>query len=125
GTAEDQEDDVSALSFAWDFDGDGFYEGGTDVLEPPVETYTQAGIYGVKFRVTDSGGSSDVDTVPVLATSPQDGLNQAPNAQLLVDKASGNAPLTVQFDASASLDQDGEIVEYAWDWNGDGIYDGF
>ena len=29
----------------------------------------------------------------------------------------------IEFDATASSDHDGEIVEYAWDWNGNGTYD--
>jgi hypothetical protein len=34
-------------------------------------------------------------------------------------------PLTLAFDAGTSADPDGAIIEYAWDWDGDGLYDGF
>jgi PKD repeat protein len=33
--------------------------------------------------------------------------------------------MTVEFDASGSSDSDGSIIEYAWDFDGDGLYDGF
>ena len=123
GIAEDAEDDASALTYAWDFDGDGIYEAGTDTLTPPVQNYATPGIYGVKFRVTDSDGASDVDTVPVLVTDPDAPANQQPTAALQVDIAEGDAPLAVNFDASGSSDSDGSIVDYAWDWDGDGLYD--
>ena len=124
GIAEDAEDDASALTYAWDFDGDGIYETGTDTLTPPVQNYASAGLFNAKFRVTDSEGSSDVDTVPVLVTDPDAPANQQPTAALQVDIAEGDAPLAVNFDASGSSDSDGNIVDYAWDWDGDGIYDG-
>ncbi len=38
--------------------------------------------------------------------------------------ASGPAPLFVTFDAGASYDPDGGPVLLAWDFNGDGVYDG-
>ena len=35
----------------------------------------------------------------------------------------GQAPLEVEFDASMSKDPDGQIVNYEWDFNEDGIFD--
>ncbi len=120
GTAEDSEDDASALAFAWDFDGDGIYESGTDTLTPAPQNYTAAGLFNAKFRVTDSEGASDVDTVAVQVTAA---ANQLPTAVLQFDQNSGDAPLTVSFSAFGSVDPDGNIVEFAWDWEGDGLYD--
>ncbi len=45
--------------------------------------------------------------------------NIAPSAAFTSDVTSGTAPLTVSFDASTSSDDDGEIIEFAWDF-GDG-----
>jgi PKD repeat protein len=42
-----------------------------------------------------------------------------PEAKFTVDVSSGNEPLTVQFDASASTTPSGSIAEYSWDF-GDG-----
>ena len=49
--------------------------------------------------------------------------NQPPVADLTADVTAGLAPLTVQFDASASYDPDGEITLFEWDWDGDGSYE--
>ncbi|HSF35420.1 MAG TPA: ThuA domain-containing protein [Nocardioides sp.] len=52
--------------------------------------------------------------------------NRAPVARATADKTSGPAPLTVQFDGSASFDADtGDAtgLTYAWDFDGDGTTD--
>ncbi|NNF27996.1 MAG: trypsin-like serine protease [Gemmatimonadetes bacterium] len=45
--------------------------------------------------------------------------NLRPTANFSTDASAGSAPLAVQFDASASVDPDGDIVSFAWDF-GDG-----
>ncbi len=52
----------------------------------------------------------------VGAESP---VNQPPEAFFIASPSSGQSPLTVQFDASGSVDMDGRIVSYTWDF-GDG-----
>jgi len=115
-TGEGTDDDGTIDEYAWDFDGDGTY----DVMEqnPPPHTYTVAGMYNAKLRVTDNDGAFDVDTVCIYATE-----NLPPVADLEATPTSGGAPLTVNFDASGSSDPDGTIVKYEWDWEGDGTYD--
>jgi len=51
------------------------------------------------------------------------GGNQPPVASLAAAPLSGDAPLNVSFDASASSDPDGSIVDFSWDFDGDGFYD--
>ncbi|MCB1186344.1 PQQ-binding-like beta-propeller repeat protein [bacterium] len=116
GMADDDEDDEFSLRFAWDFNGDGIYETGTDSLEPDPQTYSQAGTYNVKFRVTDSEGLWDVDTLAVNVLPAE---NIAPSAEFSASATSGLTPLTVDFNASASTD-DNAVVEYAWDWDEQG-----
>jgi hypothetical protein len=72
------------------------------------------------YRVvpTDSGFTGG-DT-PSNAVQFQ--ITGLPVASIVPDITGGYAPLTVNFDASGSTD-DGTIVKYEWDWEGDGIYD--
>jgi PKD repeat protein len=51
------------------------------------------------------------------------GVNQPPLAVAAADHTNGAAPLTVQFDASASSDPDGGALQFEWDLDGDGDYD--
>lgn len=54
--------------------------------------------------------------VPDEPTSPN---NQAPLAVIVASPSTGVAPLQVDFSAAASIDPDGTIVTYEWDF-GDG-----
>ena len=48
--------------------------------------------------------------------------NHAPVARAGADRTSGDVPLTVSFDGSASSDPDGQAIGYAWDLDGDGAF---
>ena len=49
--------------------------------------------------------------------------NHAPVARARADRSSGDVPLTVNFDGSASTDPDGQPINHAWDLDGDGAFD--
>jgi glucose/arabinose dehydrogenase len=50
--------------------------------------------------------------------------NRAPVAVAQATPTSGNSPLTVQFDGTGSSDPDpGDTLSYAWDLDGNGVYD--
>jgi glucose/arabinose dehydrogenase/PKD repeat protein len=48
--------------------------------------------------------------------------NQPPTARVSASPTSGNAPLTVKFDGSASTDPEMRPLKYSWDLNGDGKF---
>jgi len=50
-------------------------------------------------------------------------LAQAPLAVFVATPTTGEAPLTVSFDASGSSDPDGTIAQYQWDFENDGTAD--
>ena len=60
--------DGSIASYAWDLDGDGQYDDST--AQNPSRTYTTAGTYVVRLRVTDNLGAPDVsDPITITAGS--------------------------------------------------------
>jgi len=99
--------DGTIVSYMWDF-GDGFTANGILVRH----AYVHSGRFSVVLTVVDNSQTSTtatsemtVDVPPIAAFSTS--LNTAPPG------------LPILFDASASMDSDGTIVSYAWDF-GDG-----
>ncbi|MCC7477362.1 PKD domain-containing protein [bacterium] len=123
GSAEDSEDAAAALTFAWDYDGDGIFENNTDTLSPPLQTYTEPGFYNARLRVSDSEGAWSAATVGILVTGS--GPNELPSGFMSTDVAGGVVPITVHFSTDNVSDADGTIVQYDWDFNGDGIWDAY
>ncbi len=105
--------------YEWDFDGDGTVDATTGV---PRRTfvYNVGGDFNASVTVFDNGGLQASDTVTIsVAQSP----NRPPTARLSANPEIGDVPLSVNFDASASTDPDGNIASYEWDWEGDGVWD--
>ena len=67
------------------------------------------------FRANPDAGLYRVDYSPG---------NKAPQAKISADPISSSAaPLTVQFDASDSVDPEGAALTYEWDFDGNGTFD--
>lgn len=96
--------DGSIVSYEWDFD-DGNATSGDFVTHNFSE-----GTYTVELNVTDDEGASEI-TTKTIEVAP----DTAPTAAF-DHSLSGS---TVDFDASDSVDDDGTIDEYEWDF-GDG-----
>ncbi|MEP0847051.1 MAG: PKD domain-containing protein [Phycisphaerae bacterium] len=98
-------DDRLIVSRMWDF-GDG----GVSSEIAPRHVYESTGEFTVTLTVTDNDGLSASATETIVVT-------EAPVAVIRVDRTTAeNAPAVFNFDASASFDPDGEVVEYDWDF---------
>ena len=97
--------------YEWDFD-----DGGTATGETTVHTFTTKGVYKVLLTVVDSTGAVGTvyHNVQALSLPPQAAFDVQPSYPTV------NFPAT--FNASASTDPDGTIVEFIWDF-GDGASD--
>ncbi|RMF85877.1 MAG: PKD domain-containing protein [Planctomycetota bacterium] len=99
-------DDGLILSRSWDF-GDG----ATSLDISPRHTFMTIGEFTVTLTVTDDAGAVGTETVVITVTEP-------PIARISVnDTQAENAPATFRFDATNSVDPDGEIVEFEWDFD--------
>jgi PKD repeat protein len=98
-------------SYLWQF-GDGT----TSTEANPVHTYVNAGTYEVTLTVIDDGGALGTTTSTVTVTDP---TNLAPTASftLLEPLEVGLRP---RFDASASVDPDGTVTGWSWDFGNGG-----
>jgi PKD repeat protein len=105
------EDDAGVLTYSWEFqDQDPAHVSGIQT----TRSYRLAGEYTVQLTVTDSAGQSDVTEAAIQV------VNTPPIASC---RFSNDAPIpreSVLFDASASFDRDGQLVDFIWDF-GDGI----
>ncbi len=105
--------DGSIVAYAWDFGN------GTTANGPSGSvTYSTAGTYDLSLTVTDDVGLTGSASIQISVTAP--GGNAPPTARFTATPAAGDAPLDVNFDASASSDPDGSIVAYGWRF-GDGV----
>ncbi len=96
----------TGLSYDW-----GFGDGGSGSGFSTNNTYTSAGIYTITLTVTDSIGQTAQQFQNIQVNGPL-----GPIANFTANPLSGNAPLTVNVDGSAST---GSNITYDWDW-GDG-----
>ena len=110
GTAS-SDADGTIVSYSWDF-GDGGMASGPS----PTHSYSVDGSFTVTLTVTDNDGLTGVDSASA-AINPASG-NTPPVARAN-GPYSGTEGSGVQFSSNGSLDPDGSIVTYAWNF-GDG-----
>ena len=106
--------------YEWDFEGDGTYDWSSATTGKTTHTYSSVGVYQAKFRVTDN--DSQTATAMAVTTVVRAGPPGSPTATASATPSSGNAPLVVNFNGTAT-DPDGSIVLYEWDFDNDGTYD--
>jgi PKD repeat protein len=104
----------------YDVDGDGEYEAFERTEFALEYSYDEPGEYTPVVRVYGERGQTDVAECSTITVEP---ANEPPEASFTYSPDPGVTGQTVTFDASNSVDSDGEIETYRWDWNGDGTYD--
>lgn len=120
--SESSDPDGSIVKYEWDFDGDGTFD--ETATEPKVcRVFEVAGNFNVTLRVTDEDGATADLTKTLTVTGIGAMPSAIPIARFTFSPAIPNAGDPVTFDASASQSGNGEITQYEWDWNGDGVFD--
>lgn len=110
------------VSYKWDF-GDGETANGP-MVEHEYKVKPESGFYVVKLRVNVQAEDDPQAEIEAYEFSKTIGIeNQKVTPVISVTPDKGRAPLTVAFDASDSVDPDGRIISYEWDFNGDEITD--
>jgi PKD repeat protein len=107
--------DGTIVRYDWYF-GDGGWASGSSATISHIYTTPMSG--WVILDVTDNNGLTTRASawLDVLTAATQ---NAPPIASATATPSSGDAPLAVTFDGSASTDSDGSIVSYQWNF-GDG-----
>ena len=107
---------ISPVLYEWDVNSDGVYESSSATNPYFSYRYQTGADWVATCRVTDSNGDQHFGSVQMnVAKTPPTASNGA-------TPTSGNAPLTVFLDGYGS-DNDGSLVLFEWDYDGDGVYD--
>ncbi|MFB6189147.1 MAG: PKD domain-containing protein [Halapricum sp.] len=116
----DARESENASYLDYDFDGDGQYDRYETQEFTMSHSYDQPGTYTPVIRVYSSTGQTDTAECPSVTVRPE---NAPPEASFTYTPDPGVAGQSMTFDASNSVDPDGSIVTYRWDFNGDGSYE--
>jgi PKD repeat protein len=114
--------DGSALTYDWDFDGDGTWDKHAGSATEQ-HAYAQEGQFVAILRVTDSRGFFSVASVQLQVSHGLPPAAEGPVAQLQAFPSSGVAPLTVNLDATGSWSPNAGALAYKFDFEGDGTND--
>jgi PKD repeat protein len=106
--------DGSIVQYAWNF-GDGSAWNGVTVNK----VYTQTGVYTITLTVTDNAGAIG-QASQLITVEPPPPDNVPPTAVISGPGMAGGVPQqALTFSGATSGDDDGNIVQYIWDF-GDG-----
>jgi len=111
--------DGTIALYEWDFEGDGIFDFNSPTSGNTTHTYTTVGTFNALCRVTDNDGL--IGTANTINTVIRLGPPGSPSAEATASPTDGNAPLTVYFSGNAT--DDGNIVQWEWDFDGDGRFD--
>ena len=101
--------DGTIASYAWNF-GNG--QNGTGPI-PVSPTYTLPGTYVATLTVTDNKGATGTASQTITVNRPP---NVSPSATVAATPTTASAPALVQLSSAGSVDPDGAISGYAWNF---------
>jgi PKD repeat protein len=99
--------DGAVTGYLWNFGN-----GTTSTSPNPSATYTTAGTYTVVLTITDNDGASAVRSTTIVVNP----ANQPPVPLIQATPLTGPAPLQVSVNGAGSVDPDGSIVSYSWNF---------
>ncbi|MBM4248850.1 MAG: PKD domain-containing protein [Euryarchaeota archaeon] len=105
-------------TFEWDFDNDGVFDWSSNTTGKAKHVYTVVRSYIARLKVTDDRGGTAEDLTNVTITAPP---NKPPFASAGNDQTAFVGQV-VTLHGTAS-DEDGRIVMFRWDFDGDGAWD--
>ena len=103
--------DGQIQSYQWTFPG-----GAVQTGETASRTFDTPGTYSVTLQVTDNGGGTDTASRSITVTSASAG---APPVAEISEDPIRPSTMTISVDGSNSVDPDGSVTAYDWDF-GDG-----
>lgn len=99
-----------AVDWQWDFDDDGLTD---EFGQKTKKVYREPGRYVAHLRITTSDGQ-EFEAIKRINVDVA-GLRAKINANHL----SGSVPLSVEFDGSGSSTDEGQIIDYIWEFPGE------
>jgi len=97
------------LEWNWDFNDDGIIDAYGEAVQ---HVFRQVGTFEVQLTIIDSDQVSNTAVIPVQVDKA------GVTASIAAQPFAGPAPLKVKFDGSASSTDEGEIVNYIWEFPG-------
>jgi PKD repeat protein/glucose/arabinose dehydrogenase len=98
GSGSSDPDAGDTITYSWDLNGDGTF--GDSTAAKPTYTYSTAGTYTVKLKVTDSAGLSSISS-PITITATGTFGTSSPGSS--TDAASANAKEVSKYTAPAAV----------------------
>lgn len=118
-TCDATDPDGSVALYEWDFEGDGSFDFSSPTSGATSHTYTTQGTFPARCRVSDADGlTADGGTIN---TTVRVGPPGTPSVTALATPTAGVAPVDAELDGTAT--DDGSIVLWEWDFDGNGTFD--
>lgn len=110
----------SITEYAWDFNGDSIFESKSGTTASCKYAYADTGHYKAVFKATDSNDKSASETVRITV------ISRIPAIGPKIMSIRGDTSVTIRDSMTyfaKVVDSSARIIEYAWDFDGNGTWD--